>query len=300
MARGVQRLSAATGDRGILTRMVLRLSPDVPVVWRNPFDVQLGVDDVRLLLRDVAPGQQRLLAALTAGISEAGYAMIAKSSGVEAADADALLAALERDLLPRRATPAPRVEVLGTGRVAADLAAIVTDPAPSGAPDFAILVADWVVSPADHGTWLRRDIPHLPVVLGDGGATIGPFVEPGVGPCLHCVHRARADADPAWPAIASQLWGRPAPALDPVTVAEVVAFAARRIRERIERGPAPLAAEGALSWRLAAADGSVSERLWSRHPECLCAAPQESDWARGAAPEDPPWPRRGRVSAAPA
>ena len=280
--------------------MVLRLSPDVPVVWRNPFDVQLGVDDVRLVLQDVAPGQERLLAALTAGISEAGYAMIAKSAGVDAADADALLAALEGDLLPPRAASAPRVEVLGSGKVATGLAALVTDPAAPGPPDFAILIADWVVSPADHGTWLRRDIPHLPVVLGDGGATIGPFVEPGVGPCLHCVHRARADADPAWPAIATQLWGRPAPALDQLTVAEVVAFAARRIRERIERGPAPDAAEGALSWWLAAADGSVSERPWSRHPECLCAAPQESDWARDVAPEDPPWPRRERVFAAPA
>ena len=177
--------------------MVLRLSPDVPVVWRNPFDVQLGVDDVRLVLREVAPGQERLLAALTAGISEAGYAMIAKSAGVDAADAARPAhGARARPACRPRAAPAPRVEVLGAGPVATGLAALVTDPAAAGPPDFAILVADWVVSPADHGTWLRRDIPHLPVVLGDGGATIGPFVEPGLGPCLHCVHRARAGRRP--------------------------------------------------------------------------------------------------------
>ena len=279
--------------------MVLRLSPDVPVVWRSPFDVQLGVDDVRLVLRDVSPGQERLLAALTAGVSEAGYSMIAKSAGVDAADADALLSALEGDLVAAKAAPAPRVEVLGTGPVAAGLAELVADPAAQGPPGFAILVADWVISPADHGTWLRRDIPHLPVVLGDGGATIGPFVEPGVGPCLHCVHLAREDADPAWPAIATQLWGRTAPTLDPVTVTEVIGFAGRRIRERVARGPHPIAVESTSSWRLVAADGSVSERSWSRHPECLCAAPQESDWARDAAPVVPPWPRRERVAAAP-
>jgi bacteriocin biosynthesis cyclodehydratase domain-containing protein len=279
--------------------MVLRLSPDVPVVWRNPFDVQLGVDEVRLVLTDVSPGHERLLAALTAGVSEAGYSMIAKSAGVDAADAEALLRALEGDLVLARAAPAPRVEVLGTGPVASGLAALVTDPAASGPPAFAILVADWVVSPADHGTWLRRDIPHLPVVLGDGGATIGPFVEPGFGPCLHCVHRTREDADPAWPAIATQLWGRPAPTLDPVTLGEVTSFAARRIRERVAQGSAPVAVELASSWRLAAADGSVSERSWSRHPGCLCAAPQESDWAREADLGAPPWPRRERVAAAP-
>jgi bacteriocin biosynthesis cyclodehydratase domain-containing protein len=280
--------------------MVLRLSPDVPVVWRNPFDVQLGVDDVRLVLRDVSPGQERLLAALTSGVSEAGYAMIAKSASVETADADALLAALATDLVFPAAAEAPRVGVLGAGPVATGLAALLADPAASGPPDFAILVADWVVSPADHGAWLRRDIPHLPVVLGDGGATIGPFVEPGVGPCLHCVHRTRADADPAWPAIATQLWGRPAPTLDPLTVAELVAFAARRIRQRVARGATPVAVESAPSWRLAAADGSVSERFWSRHPECLCAAPQESDWVPEAGLAAPPWPRRARVAAAPA
>ena len=277
--------------------MVLRLSPDVPVVWRNPFDVQLGVDDVRLVLRDVSPGQERLLAALTVGVSEAGYSMIAKSGDVEPADADALLLALERDLVLPPAAPPPRVEVLGTGPVANGLATLVSDPATAGPPAFAILVADWVISPADHGAWLRRDIPHLPVVLGDGGATIGPFVEPGVGPCLHCVHRAREDADAAWPAIATQLWGRPAPTLDPVTIAEVIAFTARRVRERVARGPAPIAVEHAVGWRLSAVDGSVSERSWSRHPECLCAAPQESDWARDADPAVPPWPRRARVAA---
>ena len=108
----------------MLSGMVLRLSPDVPVVWRNPFDVQLGVDEVRLVLRDVSPGQERLLAALTAGVSEAGYSMIAKSAAVEAADAEALLLALEADLVLPRAAPPPRVEVLGTGPVAAGLAAL--------------------------------------------------------------------------------------------------------------------------------------------------------------------------------
>ena len=55
-----------------------------------------------------------------------------------------------------------------------------------------------------------RDVPHLAVVFDDDGARVGPLVEPGAGPCLRCLDLGRRDADPAWPAIAAQLAGRPA------------------------------------------------------------------------------------------
>ena len=105
--------------------------------------------------------------------------------------------------------------VTGAGALALRLAAMIGE---SGrladsvdAPGLVLLVADWIVSPADHARWLNRDIPHLPIVLGDRGVTVGPFVEPGSGPCLHCVHLSRTDDDPAWPVLATQLWGRATP-----------------------------------------------------------------------------------------
>ena len=74
-----------------------------------------------------------------------------------------------------------------------------------------MLVGHYVLEPARHRRWLRRDIPHLPVVFSDGEIRVGPLVEPGHGPCLYCLELARVDEDPAWPAIACQLVGRDAP-----------------------------------------------------------------------------------------
>jgi hypothetical protein len=166
----------------------------------------------------------------------------------------------------------------------------------ASAPDLAVVVAGWLVAAEDHGTWLRRDIPHLPVVVGDADVTIGPLVEPGTGPCLYCVQLSKTDADPAWPAIATQLWSRPAPDLSRLAIAEAAAFAARRILDRISTGPSLEAS----SWHLAATDGALSSRGWTRHAACRCAVPAESDWAPVAELESPSATRRAAVDAVPA
>jgi hypothetical protein len=106
------------------------------------------------------------------------------------------------------------------------------------------------------------------------------------------VHLARRDADPAWPAIATQLHGRPAPALGRTAVAEAAAFAVRRLRAGD--------AEPGTSWELDPRDGSVSVARWAPHPECSCAAPTGSDWAPAAVPAAPPAPSSARAAAVPA
>src|SRR5690606_13892242 len=107
----------------------------------------------------------------------------------------------------------------------------------AGAPTVVVLVGHYVLEPADHGEWLSRDVPHLPIVIGDTGAVVGPFVEPGVGPCLHCLQLHRTDTDAAWPAIAAQLWGRRSAAETPGFAAELASIAHRVLRERHEGGP---------------------------------------------------------------
>ena len=255
--------------------MVLKLADGIPLVWRTPDSVQLGVDPRRVILDRVDAPVERLLAALAGGISRTGFDMMARAAGL---DPDGLHERLRPALaVDESAVP---VGVRGSGALADELRQQLGDAAN---PRLVVLVADWVVAPEDHGAWLRRDIPHLPVVIGDGGIEVGPLVVPGSGPCLYCVHLARADADPAWPAIATQLWGRPAPRPTRTAIAEAAAFAARRIRDA---APAPAAAHG-TSWRLDARDGAVSERVWGRHPRCRCAAPPESDWAPAADRADP-------------
>ena len=215
--------------------MVLKLADDVATVWRTPTSLQLGIDAPRVVIDEVGAGEERLITALRRGISPSGWSMLARDSGVTEQRAGDLLAALEPVLAHAAAPASGHALVLGDGPISTSLAALLHDAGRLARPDdtksrrrpaLVVLVAPWVVGPEDAQHWLRRDVPHLPVVASDRSVTVGPFVEPGSGPCLYCGYLTRSDADPAWPAIAAQLWGRPAPRLSAMTVSAVAAFVA--------------------------------------------------------------------------
>ncbi len=275
--------------------MVLRLSPDLPILWRTPSSVQFGSEPV-VVLDAVSEGEDRLIASLAAGISDTGYAMVARSVGVDPEAADRLLATLTPALEAPAASIPSSVAVLGDSGLARAIAGLLDGVGLLGAPDDAalvVLVADWVVSPADHLAWLNRDVVHLPVVVSERAVTVGPFVEPGLGPCLYCVQLARTDLDPAWPAIATQLWGRAPRELGRLERAEVAAVVTRKLQKRLTSGPAE-----ALSWRITS-DGGVSATGWERHPDCRCAVPAGIDWAAVPQPAILDEPTRAPVFAVP-
>ena len=254
--------------------MVLRLVPDLPLLWRTPTSVQFGSEPV-VVLDDVTEGEDRLLATLAAGISETGFAMLSRSLGVAPDASRALLEALAPVLVTDAAEPLPSVAVLGDSVLARAVAGLLASHGVLGAPEEAglvVLVADWVVAPADHTRWLNRDVPHLPVVVTERAVTVGPLVEPGLGPCLYCVHLSRLDADAAWAAVATQLLGRAPREVGPLEIAETASFVARRVLERLGEGPG-----AARSWRLDDG-GGVSARTWGRHPDCRCGVPAGTDW----------------------
>jgi bacteriocin biosynthesis cyclodehydratase domain-containing protein len=262
--------------------MVLRLDPSLPLLWRTPSSLQFGSDEPLLVLDDVTDGEDRLLAALSAGVSPTGYAMLARSLGVPSEVADSLLGRVGSALLNETSGPSPTAAVLGDSPLARTVAALLGASGAVGSvkdSTVVVLVADWVLAPADHLGWLNRDVPHLPVVVTERGVTVGPLVEPGDGPCLHCVHLARLDADPSWAAVATQLLGRDGRALPDLERAEAAAFVARRVLERLDG-----ASRSGVSWRLDAA-GSISEREWTKHPDCRCGAPPGIDWAADPVPE---------------
>ena len=276
--------------------MVLKVVVGVPLVWRSPSSLQFGVDAPLAVLKELDEGTERIVAALVSGISRSGFDMMARSVGLDAVAAEALLAKLEPVLGESPATVGS-VAVTGSGSLAEELRRILDAggllvASEESSLDLVVIVAGWLVGAKDHGTWLRRDISHVPVMVSDGGITVGPFVEPGCGPCLYCIQLAMTDDDPAWPAIATQLWSRPAPPLTLLAVAEAAAFTIRRIRERLAAGPPGATPTEATSWRLAAANGELSSRAWTRHSACRCAAPAESDWAPAADRESPAATRR--------
>ena len=65
-----------------------------------------------------------------------------------------------------------------------------------GDVDVALVSADRVVDPGIPFDLTVRDVPHLIVTRGEHSYEIGPFVIPGVTPCLQCCEHARAEADP--------------------------------------------------------------------------------------------------------
>jgi bacteriocin biosynthesis cyclodehydratase domain-containing protein len=293
--------------------MILRVDPRLPLVWRSPTSAQIGVDPPVVVLPHVIETQEKVLSALVAGISQSGLAMLAHAHPDECKD---LVDALSRVLI---ATPSPppnaSVAIIGAAspliesiaRVLAASGVNVSvaehpDELAAAHPDLAIVVGHFVLTPSEHTHWLRRDVPHLPVVISDSAAEIGPVVTPGVTGCLLCVELHRRDNDPAWPAIATQLIGRTSHALTPVLIAETAAETSRMALHRLGRVGYTVfdhtPADSHTSVRIDHATGRRDESLRFRHPDCGCqqvdnvvsvtsgrARLPESDWEHDAHPD---------------
>lgn len=290
--------------------MVLRIDPRFPLVWRSPSSLQLGVDDPPVVLATVSEAEERIIAALVVGVGRSGLDMIARDAGMADGGLSALLSALRPALVaPMAVAPSSPVTITGVGPTARLIAStlrlsgvpMVADSEETG---IAIIIAHYVIAPELHGHWLRRDLPHLPVVFGDTVVRIGPIVEPGTGPCLYCLELYRIDADPARPAIASQLWGRASPAESALVSSEVAAIVARMMITRLARGIGADAESVAESIELEAATGTRTVRQWLPHPNCGCisvggagasAVPQGI--ATAAEPHREPTPRVPRKGA---
>ncbi len=319
--------------------MTLRLDPALPLVWRTPDDLQVGAAAPIAVFEGAGDVETGLIAALRHGVHLSTLLTIGSGLGASPERVhevvDRLAAGFvgdDDDRAGARASATSRAEhgradaaarrprtvaVDGTGPlpdlIAANLSALghavirlqplapgeAAHPADLPGPDVVVIVAAWAVTPARHLPWLRRDLPHLAVVGDDAGVRVGPFVEPGRGPCLRCLDLAARDADAAWPVIAAQLAGRPAP-VEPARLRfDAAALAAAAVDDRFDdHVDAGLdAALGAVleagfgvgfggsagtraGHRLAAASVSFDRRGSSgrrrehaEHPECGCRAP---------------------------
>lgn len=261
--------------------MALQIDPRYPVLWRTPTSMQIGADRPIVTLTDVTVPEERLLAVLRKGISTTGLDMVGETVGASPEEVAGLLERLgtvvRLDPIPARRLDGINLAITGSAVGAAAIRSVVTG---LGArvvehteqADLAVIVSTFGTDPRVAGVWLRRDIPHLAVVFGDSEVRIGPLVEPGSGPCLHCIDRARIDEEPHWPALAGQLFGRGAHTEDPLTVSTVTPLVARAVLDR-------LAADKADSRRyrlrssaciVDGATGDLSEKRFSPHPDCAC------------------------------
>ncbi|GAA3339763.1 hypothetical protein GCM10017714_16750 [Curtobacterium pusillum] len=265
--------------------MGIRIDPTLEFVWRDPTTVQLGVDPPRAVVPVPTTGEERFLCALRRETGREALSGLAAATGCPPGVAARLLGAASPAVVDVLPEPLARVEVHGTGSLpdaVTDLLSgegvtVARTSAPRGGPvampaqdpRLAVVVADHVVDPALRAAWTRRGVPHLAVVVGDGRVRVGPFVVPGAGPCLQCLEYARVDDDPAWPAIAAQVWGRPAAPLSPYRIAAIAAAAVRMLLERL-----PLVTQRPQDEQLVFErdDLSVTRRPVVFHPRCACRA----------------------------
>lgn len=146
-------------------------------------------------------------------------------------------------------------------------------PAP---PDLVVLAAVGAIRPDAGEPWLRRGVPHLPLVVQGHRVQVGPLVTEGSGPCLSCMDLHRCDRDAAWPAVMSQLapgWpilpGTPV-SLESTLTAMAIGAAAMIVHTRLDGQPTP----GDLSLELSLPWPTILTRRWFRHPLCKCTLGQ--------------------------
>lgn len=257
--------------------MVLRLDPRLPVLWRSATAVQIGLDRPHAVLEGVGYAEELLLHALRVGTSAGTARLIARRAGASDDRIDELLETL-RPVLSRNVSPAPppapRVVVEGDGAAADALRTLLRGEgcelvAEEEVPDVAVLLADFAVAPARAAHWLAADVPHLAVVFGDEAVRVGPLVEPGAGPCLHCAERDRIDFDPEWPRLVIQVLGRRAPTRTGLASASIAVVTADAVLRRVLAGSTALR-ESERTY--SDASGGFSERRLEPHRECACRA----------------------------
>ncbi|MFW6775662.1 hypothetical protein ACOACO_15370 [Nocardioides sp. CPCC 205120] len=117
---------------------------------------------------------------------------------------------------------------------------------------------------------VRRDEPHLVLVLRAGGVRVGPFVVAGTTACQRCVDAGVSEEDPRYPLVVSQAAtsgpGLAPPPVDPGLARWAVGWAVSDVLRFVDGGlPTTWSATVDL-------DGSMPVRTpWARHPWCGCS-----------------------------
>ncbi len=275
-------------DRAHLTRLGesarARLRPDTDA-WSVVHDT-----DGLMLAADRA-GQH----VLVHGAGRVGSAIAAtvSAAGVGAVSIRDSRAVRPGDILPAGAT-APDVGGSWRQAMSAALERVAGAPTsrqpPNDPPDLVVLVGEQVLDARVGDDLMRRDVPHLGVVVGTDRVVVGPLVLPGRSACLRCLDLHRRDRDPAWPHLVAQLIGGCGVAVGETALSTAAAgIAALQVLGQLDGQVRPDAVGRTLELTLP--HGSVRRRAWGLHTGCGCARLPQLPLR-----EDTPAPRSGQPS----
>jgi hypothetical protein len=176
------------------------------VLWRGPDEVQIGVDNPRIL-SGLSPQEVELLMKWPR-LSPLGVKAELQRLGVSAERWRELTR--PAPVAPRKWASGARAAVLDEHPISRAAAAMLHE---AGLPTFrrltrhsvALLTDSWLTDPARMRPLMEAGVPFVPVVVGELGIEVGPAVLPGATACPRCRHAARTARDPRWATVAPQL-----------------------------------------------------------------------------------------------
>ncbi|TWX37204.1 TOMM precursor leader peptide-binding protein [Frigoribacterium sp. ACAM 257] len=275
----------------------LRLPARAPVVWRDPSSLQIGVEHVHAVVDHVTAGQAEFLAAVSSGVGAGGISAVVVQVGCDRAEAADLVRRLGPVLLGDSELPSepgrrPVARLAGRGALVDEVgrllescsvgvlredgesAAAARGRGDGAGPHVGVVVGGLVPDPVVVAEWLRRDVPHVLVRVGDRSVRVGPVVVPGATACARCLHLHDGDLDRAWPAIAGQLVALPVASPPLLVLREAALRTVRRVLAMTKRGldDGPGAGPGEVV-RIDLDTYEVSSSVVRPHPDCGCGAP---------------------------
>lgn len=136
-------------------------------------------------------------------------------------------------------------------------------------PHLVVTVEGHLVEPLRAQGLSAAEVAHLPVVVREVSVRVGPLLAPGRPPCATCLDLWERDADPQWPAVATQLRLLDPPQTEALLAHQAAALAARAVTDVLSGRRQRWVGR---SVEVSGLEAVGVERLWTPHPECLCSA----------------------------
>lgn len=266
---------------------MVRLRPTARPVRRGAGEVQFGLSpESGIVLAGLSDPETELLLSLARTSGTGRDVALSQRFGVSLERVEELVTTLRGHgllIAPAEASSPERhiVTVSGRGTVVERLreelgsGEILELTAPdieagSGGANLAVLCARDAISPDEGRLWQRAGTPHLPVVLRDEEAVIGPLVLPGRSPCLRCLDLHRRDRDSAWPRILTQLSCPPGELPRAVDAPPAHASVISALVHLIALESLTRTSLTGVSWQVSLPWPDVRTRAWEQHPQCEC------------------------------
>ncbi len=257
---------AAAGDPATGTSVPARLAADCSWWALRTAQERANANVRRMQAAVVIHGGGRVAVSLATLLAAAGVGWVSTVTDGLVQPEETGCGYLEEDV-GRRRSLAIRKAIVRTAP------ATNTSPLPRSRKADLVLLADAAVpDPQLAGQLFGEGVPQLVVWASEGVGVVGPLVVPGRTCCLNCVDLHKTATEPAWPALATQLAGKPQQA-DLASAQASAAFAVSQALRVLDGSGAADPSDAPVWGTAVEIDTYTSETRttsWKKHPYCSC------------------------------